>query len=91
MPKISWRSKDGKHKPFSSNDIHNLVLHVHPMLANGSEGRIRMENGTTAVFSGIAFFYSLSLRLQEVAQPAQCLKTVAKSPPEWAFRYLTLV
>lgn len=61
------RSKDGKHKPSSSNDIHNLVLHVHPMLAHGSEGRIRMENGTTAVFSRIALFYSLSLRLQEVA------------------------
>lgn len=80
MPNISVRSKDGKHKPSSSNDIHNLVLHVHPMLAHGSEGRIWMENGTTAVFSRIALFYSLSLRLQEVAQPTQYLRTDRKKP-----------
>ena len=66
---------DGTLKSPSSDDIHNLVLYVHSLLAHGAEGGIRMENGHVAVIPRTAPFHALLLRLHEVAQRTLSIST----------------
>ena len=72
---ISRRKKDGTPKSSCSYDIHNLVLHVHSLLAHGTEGRIRLENGPTTFVPRTAPFHALLLRVQKVAQCTLSIRT----------------
>jgi hypothetical protein len=77
---IIWQASqgeknDGTHKSTCSNDIHNLVLHVHPLLAHGSEGRIRLENGPAAVIPRTAPFHALLFCVQKVAKRTISIST----------------